>query len=380
MREHTRNTLVGLFMLAALVCLAVLILLFNETPILPQEAYEIEFVFPDSGGLRVGDKVHHKGMPIGWVADVRFADETGESVVIVVKIHKEVNLRRRYLLAVHGGVMGGSYAGFSDGGRRVDAVRDQFYSKQKPFDRAEGLGYFPHSMLPREVSDALKQLTEGLNSLLEMPEEPEEPAPTPPSDTGPASGPATTTVTAAPPKPRRRPNLFATLESVRVVAEDLHQIVGDQQNRQNIKEGLARFRTVAEKAEGALKDMSAGMAETAEEFKKLAAAARGMIETTQKDLQSTTRAVTGGLTNTLAKADELIAKFAHDADELAKVLAGVRKATDSLAAGEGSIGKLLTDDTFYRKLIELAEGLQGTGDELKALVTQWRKEGLRVKF
>ena len=82
MKEHTRNVLVGLFMIGAIGCLIVLILLFSDAPILAQESYSIEFVYPDGapGGavaaaLAVTQAVrvagwHHKGVwriPILWV-------------------------------------------------------------------------------------------------------------------------------------------------------------------------------------------------------------------------------------------------------------------------------------------------------------------------
>ena len=56
------------------------------------------------------------------------------------------------------------------------------------------------------------------------------------------------------------------------------------------------------------------------------------------------------------------------------------KVTDELAAGRGTVGKLLRDDELYRKMLDLVAGLQSSADELKALVIQWREQGIKVKF
>jgi ABC-type transporter Mla subunit MlaD len=364
MKEHTRNTLVGLFVLAALGCLIVLILLFSKTPILPQETYDIEFLLADAGGVQPGDRVHLNGLAVGSVADVRFQKNIEDGVIVRVRLLKDVDLPRSYSLQLNGTAIGPTWAEF----KRIPGplpAEDQgrLYRKTGPPERVEGLGYAAYSLLPEDMRQALSKTAAALTGLLEP--QPQAPGPATSQGTQPASQPA---------------NLATAVDRVARLAESLNQIAGDVENQQNIKDSLANLRQATAAAGEAVETLSKRISDAVEQFKGLTASAEGMFKTVGDAAQSTTRAVREDLGATLSRANELMAKFASDADELGKVLAGVRRATDDVAAGRGTVGKLLTDDALYQKLLDLVAGLQGTADELKTLVIQWRQEGIKVKF
>ncbi len=369
MKEHTQNTLVGLFMLGALGCLVVLILLFNDAPILSQDTYEIEFLFDDSGGANPGDKIHLNGKQVGTVTAVRFQKNPGDGVIMVVRIYKNLDIPRSYRAEICGTPMGGPWIGFKPVGNRAPIQETEgFYTKAGPPERVPGLGYSGYSMLPGDLKDALAKTAAALSGLLGTDAEGD------PAGDGIAG---TTDGT----RPASRPaNLATAIDKIAKLAESLNQITGDSENQRNIKDALADLRRTAKGANEAIEKLSKRIAETADEFKDMAASAKDVIKTAGDAVQSTTRAVTEDLSDTLGRANDLIAKFAHDADELGKVLAGVRKITDGVAAGRGTVGKLLRDEELYRRLIELLAGLQGAADELKTLVVQWRTQGIRMKF
>lgn len=362
MKEHTQNTLVGLFMLGALGCLVVLILLFNGTPILSRDTYEIEFLFNDSGGTNPGNKIHLNGKQVGTVADVRFQKNPGDGVIVVVRIPKNLDIPRSYRAEICGTPMGGPWISLKSIGNRAPLHETEgFYAKAGPPERVQGLGYSGYSILPGDLKDALAKTAAALSSLLGTGTE----GAATPGDTQPTSRPA---------------NLATAVAQIAKLAKSLNQITGDPENQRNIKGALADLRQTAKGANEAIEKLSKRIAETADEFKDMAASAKKVIKTAGDAVGSTTRAVTEDLSDTLGRANDLIAKFAHDADELGKVLAGVRKITDGVAAGRGTAGKLLRDEELYRKLIELLTGLQGAADELKTLVVQWRTQGIRMKF
>jgi len=60
-------------------------------------------------------------------------------------------------------------------------------------------------------------------------------------------------------------------------------------------------------------------------------------------------------------------------EPLTASIANLRAVSDKLAAGEGSVGKLITDETFYNSALNTVSNLNNTANEAKATLAEARK-------
>src|SRR5262245_5897205 len=92
MDQRQQRFRLGLFVLAAAVLLAVLIILFGGAPRLFAPSAEYTIVFTDAPGVAVGTPVRRSGVKIGEVTAVELNDESGE-VSVKVRILQKYTLR-----------------------------------------------------------------------------------------------------------------------------------------------------------------------------------------------------------------------------------------------------------------------------------------------
>jgi phospholipid/cholesterol/gamma-HCH transport system substrate-binding protein len=84
---------VGLFVLASLILLALLITLFSGFPTLFKQYHRYTVVLPEAPGVAAGTPVRRSGVRIGEVESVKLDEETGEVRVIII-VEKKHTLRR----------------------------------------------------------------------------------------------------------------------------------------------------------------------------------------------------------------------------------------------------------------------------------------------
>jgi ABC-type transporter Mla subunit MlaD len=65
---------------------------------------------------------------------------------------------------------------------------------------------------------------------------------------------------------------------------------------------------------------------------------------------------------------------------LVEMLAQVQKATQQLAEGNGTTGKLINDPRLYDGLLDLSKSLKITVDDLDFLLKKWKDEGVNLKL
>lgn len=101
---------------------------------------------------------------------------------------------------------------------------------------------------------------------------------------------------------------------------------------------------------------------TLEEYHLLA----GEVRQTNEDLR-------GHLNN-------LAPKLVHSADEIALLLSGLQRLVARVERGEGTAGRLMTDERLYIELVDTVEQITALMEEMKLLVRQWREEGVGVRL
>jgi ABC-type transporter Mla subunit MlaD len=106
MNEQALRFRIGVFVLAALLLLAVLITLFGSFPRLFVRAHEYVLRFADAPGVEPGTPVRRSGVRVGEVKSLTLDDETGEVRVAVVIEHRYTLRRNEQPTLVHG-LLGG---------------------------------------------------------------------------------------------------------------------------------------------------------------------------------------------------------------------------------------------------------------------------------
>ena len=345
MREKTRNFLVGLTVIVALVLFCGMIVIFRELPGFMRLGYEVRAVFPDSGGISPGSDIVLAGMRIGRVAEVKFTDDDPRKGVTFLLV-----IKRRYRIPgdvnpyICGrGLAGGAVLELRSDGREPGATRgqrmqwlpqDEVATLYPPEDTPSG----PPSIIPadltRDVRAAMQSFTklaEGLNTFI-----------TPPDGT-----------------PTTRPaNLHVTMAKLDRAMDAVNAILGDKDSQDNIKGAFAGMKAAADATR-----------QTMEEMRVLASETRASVG------KITTRA-----TATAARFDKLAGRLVEDADHLGKLLTALSKAAGKLSTDEGTAGKLLTDPKLYNDLLDTAAQLKAALTDLRELLQQWKSRGLTIKM
>lgn len=161
-------------------------------------------------------------------------------------------------------------------------------------------------------------------------------------------------------------NVNATAESVRRVAEQLERAFGTDQAGNQMQSALQNLTEAIEAVNRTIQQNEEVIGRTLENVEETTAVAGPQlvrilesIEASTRDVQEIIAANREGLTSPEGRVDNAIASINRAAQQLEGVLADVRQVTDRTARGEGTIGRLTSDEA----LIDEVEGVvQGVGD------------------
>jgi phospholipid/cholesterol/gamma-HCH transport system substrate-binding protein len=370
MKEKSRNVAVGLTVIGGLVVLAAMIFMFAKLPEQFAGGYELLVRLDSTGGAEEGDFVNYRGIRIGRVTDVSFTDPQNlqQGITVTLRIESQYRLPDNINVYFTRGLMGSTYIDIHPDGPqredpetgkpleqiptgepivirgivRSDSPVDQFKPVLKSFAGiAEDL---------RPAMKSISTLAQNLNRVI---------APTADGN-APTTGPADGNAPAEPPA-----GLAGTAERLNRTLDALHAVLGDMENQENFRKGLANLADASGKMSKAMDDLQslAGKAEETvtaargsfDEISKTATAARKDFATV------TTRVVTG-------------------AEKLSKVMTTINKVAVKIDEGEGSAGKLVNDPKLYNELVAAVGQMKSLMKDLRALTDTWKKTGMQVKL
>ena len=130
------------------------------------------------------------------------------------------------------------------------------------------------------------------------------------------------------------------LDGVTRLVANVNDIIGDQQNKNNVKDSLANLRAATEQAERTLKQV--------EEFSRAGA-------------------------KTADQATESLAQLTGSITELQLVL-------HKMNEGEGTAGRFINDATLYESLVESSKELDSLIVELRLFVAKAKEDGVPIKL
>jgi len=323
--QRRRDVLVGIFVILGLASLGWMIFKFGDLPTAfsRMKSFQVFVQFPTAPGVQKDTPVRFCGYQIGRVTQVmaprKMADTiTGKQyhqtkvVLSIDKIHTDIPSDVQVKLMTRG--LGSSYIELKINPETVSA------SPEDPND--------PTS--PVLVQNMLLQGSTGLTSEF-FPEESQK-------------------------------MLEDLVLDMRRFIGNANDIIGDPNNKQNVKATLAHMSEATANIAVAMEKATEVMdeaAKTLEGFKTLA--------TTGSDT----------LKSVDAKAERIVASVVDTSGQLSKSISQLRLAMEKINQGEGTAGKLINDARLYEKLLESTEQLNVLLKDFKELLDKVSEKGLR---
>jgi len=134
-RELTMEIIVGAFLVMILLGLGYFTIILSKESLF-QEKYEMKVTFSDVRGLRVGDNVFLRGMPVGKVKDLRLdCDVTCRGVCVTLNLDMPVQLREGYeFRIVMTSLLGGQQLQIHEGSLNGAILEKEVYRGSEPHD------------------------------------------------------------------------------------------------------------------------------------------------------------------------------------------------------------------------------------------------------
>jgi phospholipid/cholesterol/gamma-HCH transport system substrate-binding protein len=329
--QFTRDFLLGLTTLAALLGLVGLLMLFGEMEGLLKPRYALTVNCTNALGLRAGSGIELNGVPIGQVDEVLPADDPRFPVRILALVDRSVRIPAEVKPFATSSLLGGSATlqlegtaapgGATlptDGTARIDATIRSRLIEQITSELDDRMD---------PVVDAMRQfemLARNLNELLEPP---------------------------VPERPVDVRNIRTAVIQLNELLVDVREALalakswlGDEQLRADARDAVHNANLLIEQATATL-----------DEYTKLA---------------SRLEADTGSIR------ERLMPVF----DELASTLEEVRGLARKADSGEGTVAELLNNPDLYHSLDDAADRLEQTLREVQLLLDKIKDDGMGVVF
>ncbi len=292
-RQRTRNIIVGIFVVAALGALAGLIFVFKDLPgfVTAWKSFEVRVQFPTAPGVYRDTPVRFCGYQIGGVAkvmapqireEIRDGEKTGleyhQTLVVLSIDNRYVNIPYNSEVKLMARGLGSSYIEITPPLPEPNKAVAKFLKDGSLLQGSTGM---TSEFFPEESQEKLDELANKLDTLL----------------------------------------------------KNVNDVIGDEENKENIKKMLANLSEASNQAAQAL-----------EEFEGFFAAA---IDTSE---------------------------------ELSKTAAELRVILEKVNAGEGTVAKLVNDGRLYEDLLENSQQMQVLLEELREFTAKSRDKGLPIKL
>jgi phospholipid/cholesterol/gamma-HCH transport system substrate-binding protein len=302
--ERRRNLIVGVFVVGALCALIWLIFQFRDLPgaVTKFSSFPVLVQFPTAPGVQKDTPVQFCGYQIGRVTSVMYPEP-----------RRDLNTGQVYHQIL---------------------VRLSIDKK--------------HAQIPSNVE--VKLMTRGLgSSYIDLKVDPANiPSPNEPNAFLTAStllqGSTGMTSEFFPEESQKK--LEILVEKISILAQNLNDVVGDPNSKNDFKSILANLSSASGKAT----DMF-------EEFRKFSATGTKLLEGFDDDV------------------DKFVTSIVATSEELGKTLAEMRVTLEKVNSGKGSAGKLVNDAQLYESLVETSEEMRKMLEELRTFMAHINERG-----
>lgn len=361
MTDRTRNIMVGLTALAGMASLAILLMLFGYLPTLLSPGYAVKARIADSQGINDASRVWLYGIDIGRVEKIELLPFPQRGVQLTLRIRQDVRLPEGTVASVNAPLLGGTPS-ISLDTSQIDLEQESL--RYLPTDGSAALhtDLQPSSLESRvaqELRSALESAAGSLQSQFgsrldkfdKLADQLDELAvqwievgrnvnqitsPRNPADVDAGKQPGNLASAVA--------RLDQRVADLKDSLDAIGQWTGDETLRADIKAAAANARSLTEKFDTSLDQIS-----------DVAAKAEGHME-------------------------KLANRFIASADDLSGSIQTLQSTLTDLRQGKGTLGKLLNDPAAYDNLNDAFQRVGLAADEMKILLEKWRKEGLPLQF
>jgi phospholipid/cholesterol/gamma-HCH transport system substrate-binding protein len=299
--QNKRNMIVGAFVVVGVIVFAYMVFLFGELPVVMTKftSYNVKVKFSFAPGVEQNTPVRYCGYQVGRVTHVTppepLTDTDGKlihQVTVIMAISRDYatipsNVRAKLLRRG----MGSSYIELTT----VPMSGDDFAKLEPKFlqDKMtlQGESGAASELLPEELQDKIETF----------------------------------------------------LVKVTQLVDNTNEIVGDPQNKANLKNSLANLSKVTEESVVTLQQIKEFSA-TAEQ--KVAMVSDSVLQTSE---------------------------------DLGETLIEMRRVLNKINDGQGTVGKLINDDRLYENLLDSSEELKASLEKMKHLIEKTSRKGIRVK-
>ena len=143
MKKYSKETVVGLFVVAGLVCIGYMTIKLGKVDILGDDTYALNARFNRVTGLKEGNPVNMLGLEIGRVANFKMVQDE-QAVVVEMRINKGVKIYDDALASIKTeGLIGDRYMDIAPGGAgELLKPGETITETQSPTDLSELIGKY----------------------------------------------------------------------------------------------------------------------------------------------------------------------------------------------------------------------------------------------
>jgi len=348
MNEHKRNVMVGIFVAAGLAGLGWLIIRFGDLPVLMSryKAHVVTIYFPEAPSIQENTSVYFRGYPVGKViqvhppallSDLDDPEKEYYQVAVEVGISTEYPVPKNVKPKVFRRGLGVGYIEFVMDG----SVPSNLLLAEG--DRFKGSLSQASEFISEQTQEKLDELIGSLADLSKILKGQLTPAPPEMVD-----------------EHKIGANITTAIMRLNEVLKNLNDIVGDAENKNNLRKGLAEFSTLA-----------VDMQQAVQEAQALAADARGLIAKSSDTVGNIDR-MAGEFSTTFQQTGE---KIQLAADEMARSLQTMNTVLSEVSQGEGTVGRMMNDPRLYESFVDACQNLNQAITEFRDLIAHVKEEG-----
>jgi len=327
MSEHRNEIQVGLFAVIGILLLAMLTLVFGGFKGFFSSAYEVTAGFPNAGGTTQGTPVRLLGIEIGRVRSIVLAPNKA-GVLMTLEINNNVDIAADAPLSIRQeGFIANIYLEFGAGSTQAALPKDG--SAQKD-GKIETFAFY--------VEKAATTLTDMSGKIDDK--------------------------------------VGAVATKLEALADNLNALTGDEKFRNDVKTLAANTSVVTGQLKERLPSLIDNLDATAKSAKASIDKASTLFDSYQalgEGLKETDKAFREQITKQGANLDKLTASLSTAADDTARLATSLDEIARALKGGQGTMGKLITDDDLYRTAVDLIDTLTTAADEFKDLAQTIKK-------
>jgi len=292
--QRKRNMIVGAFVIVGLCVFVYMVFLFGELPVVTAKytSYNVKVLFPNAPGVEESTPVQYCGYPVGKVTHVsppaRYRNAEGEyiyQVAVEMSISNDYNsIPSNVKVKLYRRGMGSSFIEMSNVTMSPEEMEklDPKYLKRDMVLQGETGG---SELIPEDLQNKLKTM----------------------------------------------------LVKITTLVDNVNEIVGDPNNKANVKSTLANLSKATEESITTLQSVR--------EF-----------------------SVTANQ------------KVATVSDQLGETLIEIQRLVNNINAGQGTVCKLMTDDKLYYNLVESSEELKLALEKMKKVMDKTSEKGVQIKL